>query len=316
MTRSSVPVEFDAPINALLGEADALRLMARTDATQQALDTLRARIVQLRQEIYSNLTPWQRVLVARHPERPRTRDHLSRLFTDFTELHGDRRFADDPGVVAGFARFDGQPVMVVGHQPPVVPTHSGDARPEGYRKALRCMRLAEKCGHPVVTFVDSAGTSPDVGSEARGMAEAIAHNLRELAMLAVPVIVVVTGDASGGTALALAVGDYLLMLEYAAYSVVPVETGATMVWADPTRTEDAADALKLTASDLVRLGVIDEVVPEPLGGAHADPVEASRLLAEPLRSALARQTAKPAETRVPERHARLRRIGLAGVQGA
>ena len=315
MTRSEAPVKFDAPINVLLGEAEVLRLMPRSEATQHELDNLRARIVQLRQEIYSNLTPWQRVLVARHPRRPRTRDHLSRLFTDFTELHGDRRFADDPGVVAGFAHFDGDPVLVVGHQAPL-PPHSGDARPEGYRKALRCMRLAEKCGRPVVTFVDSAGTSPDVGSEARGMADAIAHNLREMAMLAVPVVVVVTGEASGGTALALAVGDYLLMLEYAVYSVVPVESGAAMLWADRTRTGEAADALKLTASDLVRLGVIDEVVPEPLGGAHADPIAATRLLVQPLRSALARQTAMSAAARVTERHARLRRIGLAGLEGA
>ncbi|MDA1092697.1 MAG: acetyl-CoA carboxylase carboxyl transferase subunit alpha [Acidobacteria bacterium] len=315
MATSAESLDIDEPIEMLLSQAEELRLMPRTDATQQELERLGARVARLRQEIYSTLTPWQRVLVARHPQRPRTRDHLSHLFTDFTELHGDRHFADDPGVVAGFARFDGNAVMVVGHQRSL-PPDVRDARPEGYRKALRCMRLAEKCGRPVVTFVESAGLSPDVGSEARGMADAIAHNLREMAMLEVPVVVVVTGEACGGTALALAVGDYLLMLEYAVYSVVPAESAALMLWGDRARAGDAADGLKLTASDLIRLGVIDEVVPEPLGGAHADPVRASRLLFEPLRAALATQSARSRAARVDERHARLRRIGHAGIDGA
>lgn len=314
MAQVPASVEVDAPIAALLSEVESLRLLPRTPARQQTLDGLRSRVTQLRQEVYSSLTPWQRVLVARHPQRPRTRDHLSGLCTDFTELHGDRRFADDPGVVAGFARFGGEPVLVVGHQRPH-PAHTGGARPEGYRKALRCMRLAEKFGRPIITFVDSVGASPDVGSEARGMADAIAHMLREMTMLTVPVVVVVIGEGSGGTALALAVGDYVLMLEYAVYSVVPAENGASMLWGDGTRTEDAADALKLTASDLVRLGVIDEVVPEPLGGAHADPVAATELLTQPLRSALHHQASLSASTRVSERHARLGRLGLSGIDG-
>lgn len=314
VARVPASVEVDAPITALLNEIEALRLLPRTAARQQALDTARSRVTPLRQEVYSRLTPWQRVLVARHPKRPRTRDYLSRLCSEFTELHGDRRFGDDPGVVAGFARFGGEPVMVVGHQRPH-PGHAGGARPEGYRKALRCMRLAEKVGRPIITFVDSVGSSPDVGSEARGMADAIAHTLREMTMLAVPVIVVVIGEGSGGTALALAVGDYVLMLEYAVYSVVGAEHGATMLWGDATRTEDSADALKLTASDLVRLGVIDEVVPEPPGGAHADPVAATELLMEPLRSALRDQASLAANARVSERHARLGRLGLSDVAG-
>ncbi len=315
MATSAASYEFDEPINALLSRVEALCLMPRTPARQHELDGLRARVRQLRQEIYSNLTPWQRVLVARHPRRPRTRDHLLRLFTDFTELHGDRRFGDDPGVVAGFARFDGDAVLVVGHQRPRPPV-AGGARPEGYRKALRCMKLAEKFDRPIITFVDSAGGAPDVGSEDRGLADAIAHNLREMTMLEVPVVVVVVGEGSGGSALALAVGDYILMLEYAVYSVAPVESGAVMLWGDAARTTDAADALKLTASDLVRLGVIDEVVPEPLGGAHADPIGATRLLAQPLRSTLDRLTSMSSTTRVNERYARLRRLGLAGIDGA
>ena len=314
MTRTPASVEVDAPITALLNEVEALSLMPRTTTRQQTLETLRLRVTQLRQEVYSSLTPWQRVLVARHPQRPRTRNHLSLLCSDFTELHGDRRFADDPGVVAGFARFGGESVLVVGHERPH-PPHAGGARPEGYRKALRCMRLAEKFDRPIITFIDSAGASPDVGSEARGMADAIAHNLREMTMLAVPVVVVVIGEGSGGTALALAVGDYTLMLEYAVYGVVPAESGASMLWGNVTCAEDAADALKLTASDLVRLGVIDEVVPEPLGGAHADPIAATRLLAQPLRSALHRQTSLSASARVTERHARLGRLGLSGIDG-
>ena len=314
MTRPSASVDADAPITALLSEVEALRLMPRTAARQQTLDTLRSRVTQLRQEVYSSLTPWQRVLVSRHPQRPRTRDHLSQLCSDFTELHGDRRFADDPGVVAGFARFGGESVLVVGHERPH-PPHAGGACPEGYRKALRCMRLAEKFDRPIITFVDSVGASPDVGSEARGMADAIAHILRDMTMLAVPVVVVVIGEGSGGTALALAVGDHILMLEYAVYSVVPAESGAAMLWGDATCTEDAADALKLTASDLVRLGVIDEVVPEPLGGAHADPIAATRLLAQPLRSALQHQMSLSASARVTERHARLGRLGLSGIDG-
>jgi acetyl-CoA carboxylase carboxyl transferase subunit alpha len=177
------------------------------------------------------------------------------------------------------------------------------------------MRLAEKFDRPIITFVDSVGASPDVGSEARGMADAIAHNLREMTMLTVPVVVVVIGEGSGATALALAVGDYILMLEYAVYGVVPAESAASILWGDTACTEDAADALKLTASDLVRLGVIDEVVPEPLGGAHADPIAATRLLAQPLRSALHHQTSLSASARVTERHARLGRLGLSGIDG-
>lgn len=308
------PVDVDAPIAALVSEVEALRLLPRTPARQQALDALQSRVTRLRQELYSSLTPWQRVLVARHPERPTTRDHLSRLCRDFTELHGDRRFADDPGVVAGFARFGEEAVVVVGHERPH-PADAGGARPEGYRKALRCMRLAEKFDRPIITFIDSVGASPDVGSEGRGMADAIAHTLREMTMLTVPVIVAVIGEASGGTALALGVGDYVLMLEYAVYSAVPAESAASMLWGDGTRTEEAADALKLTASDLVRLGVIDEVVPEPLGGAHADPIASTELLTKPLQSALHHQASVSASARVAERHARLNRLGLSGIDG-
>ena len=314
MPRAAAFLEFDEPIDVLLSEIETLSLMPSTAERQRTLDGLRSQVTELRQEIYSRLTPWQRVLVARHPRRPRTRDHVSRLFSDFTELHGDRRFGDDPGVVAGFARFGEDAVLVVGHQRPG-PTFAGGARPEGYRKALRCMKLAEKFNRPIITFVDSAGTSPDVGSEERGMADAIAYSLREMTVLAVPVIVVVTGESTGGGALALGMGDHILMLEYAVYGVVPVESGAQMLWGDAAHTPEASDALKITASDLVRLGVIDEVVPEPLGGAHADPLAATKRLAEPLRSTLDHLASTSSDTRVARRHAKIRRLGLAGIDG-
>jgi len=317
---SSATLEFEEPITVLLTEIEALTLMPRTPARHQEIDALRDRVAQLRQEIFSHLTPWQRVLVARHPKRPYTLDYIARLFTEFTEIHGDRRFGDDHAIVAGFARFDGEPILVVGHQKgrdtkQKVYRNFGYARPEGYRKALRAMKLAEKFDRPIIAFIDTPAAYPGVESEERGVAEAIAYNLREMAMLSVPVVVAVTGEGGSGGALGLAVGDRILMQEYAIYGVIPPEGCAAILWRDTARKVEAADALKVTASDLVGLGVIDEVVPEPAGGAHTDPAEAVRLLAPALSRAVQTLRAAPPDLRLQKRHDRFRRLGLVGIDG-
>ena len=317
---SAASLEFEEPVNILLKEIEALSLMPRTPARQQEIDALRDRVVQVRQEIYSSLTPWQRVLVARHPKRPYTLDYIARLFTDFTEIHGDRRFGDDHSIVAGFARFDGEPILVVGHQKgrdtkQKVYRNFGYGRPEGYRKALRAMKLAEKFDRPIIAFIDTPAAYPGIDSEERGVAEAIAYNLREMAMLSVPVVVAVTGEGGSGGALGLAVGDRILMQEYAVYCVIPPEGCAAILWRDAARKVEAADALKVTASDLVGLGVIDEVVPEPVGGAHADPAKAVRLLAPALSGAVRILSATPPDLRLQQRHDRFRRLGLVGIDG-
>ena len=228
----------------------------------------------VRGEIYQQLTPWQRVLVARHPNRPTVLDYINRLFTGFTEIRGDRRFADDHAMVAGFAEYHGEPVMIVGHHKGGSDTRQkifrnfGYAKPEGYRKALRAMKLAEKFGRPVLAFIDTPAAYPGIESEERGIAEAIAVNLREMAALDTPIVVVIHGEGGSGGALGIAVGDRILMHEFAVYSVIPPEGCAAILWRDAKRKVDAANALKLTAPDLLRLGIIDTIVPEPTGGAH------------------------------------------------
>ena len=317
---STATLEFEEPITVLLTQIEALTLMPRTPTRHQEIEALRDRVAQLRQEIFSHLTPWQRVLVARHPKRPNTLDYIAQLFTEFTEIHGDRRFGDDHAIVAGFARFNGEPILVVGHQKgrdtkQKVYRNFGYARPEGYRKALRAMKLAEKFDRPIIAFIDTPAAYPGVESEERGVAEAIAYNLREMVMLSVPIVVALTGEGGSGGALGLAVGDRILMQEYAVYGVIPPEGCAAILWRDTARKVEAADALKVTASDLVGLGVIDEVVPEPPGGAHTDPAEAVRLLAPRLSRAVQTLRATPPDLRLQERHDRFRRLGLVGIDG-
>ena len=317
---STATLEFEEPITVLLSQIEALTLMPRTPVRHQEIDALRDRVAQLRQEIFSHLTPWQRVLVARHPKRPYTLDYIARLFTEFTEIHGDRRFGDDHAIVAGFARFNGEPILVVGHQKgrdtkQKVYRNFGYARPEGYRKALRAMKLADKFNRPIIAFIDTPAAYPGVESEERGIAEAIAYNLREMAMLSVPVVVAVTGEGGSGGALGLAVGDRVLMQEYAIYGVIPPEGCAAILWRDTARKVEAADVLKVTASDLVGLGVIDEVVPEPPGGAHTDPAEAARLLSPALSRAVQALRTTPPDLRLQQRHDRFRRLGLIGIDG-
>jgi acetyl-CoA carboxylase carboxyl transferase subunit alpha len=257
---------------------------------------------------------WQRVLLARHAKRPYSLDYIERLFTDFREIHGDRSFADDPAIVCGMGFFEGQPVMVIGEQKgrdtkQRFHRNFGMPKPEGYRKAIRVMKMAAKFGRPVVTFLDTPGAYPGIDAEERGQAEAIAHNLREMARLAVPVIVVVIGEGGSGGALALGVGNQVYMMDNAIYSVISPESCAAIIWRDSGKAELAAKALRITAADLHRLGLIDGIVPEPPGGAHEDWEEAARLLGETLRKALAELGRMPGEELVQQRYEKFRNMG-------
>src|SRR5215212_9603639 len=273
-------LEFEESLVPMLKEVDALSALPRTDARERELERLNHRLRVARTEIYAKLTPWQRVLVSRHPSRPDMLNYVDRLFTDFVEMHGDRRFADDHAIVAGTACYKGQPVMVVGHHKggdtkQKIYRNFGYARPEGYRKAMRLMKLAEKFHRPIVAFIDTPAAYPGVESEERGVAEAIAFNLREMAVLKVPIVVVITGEGGSGGALGIAIGDLILMQEYAIYSVIPPEGCAAILWRDSQRKVEAAEALKLTAPALLSRHIIDEIVPEPAGGAHTSLDEAA-----------------------------------------
>jgi acetyl-CoA carboxylase carboxyl transferase subunit alpha len=311
-------LEFEEPIGILLKEIEALSLLPESEQRTQSIAQLNARVTSIREQLYSALTPWQRVLVARHPSRPTTLDYIERLFTDFVEIHGDRRFADDSAVVCGMARLDEQELLVVGHQKgsdtkQKIYRNFGYARPEGYRKALRAMQLAQKFGRAIVCFIDTPAAYPGIESEERGVAEAIAYNLREMAMLTVPIVIVVHGEGGSGGALGIAVGDKILMHEFAIYSVIPPEGCAAILWRDAAKKVEAAEALKLTAPDLLRLGIIDEIVKEPVGGAHTDPEEATRLLRAALTSALAGAAAMDVETRLEQRYQKFRTMGSVGL---
>jgi len=311
-------LDFEEPLGILLKEIEALSLMPRSDARTGEIERLRARVEVLRAEIFQELGPWQRVQVARHAGRPVTLDYIERLFTDFDQIHGDRRFADDGAIVCGFARFHGAPVLVVGHQKgrttkEKIARNFGYARPEGYRKALRAMRLAEKFKRPILVFVDTPAAYPGIESEERGVAEAIAVNLREMAVLDVPIVVAVTGEGGSGGALGIAIGDRVLIQEFAIYSVIPPEGCAAILWRDAARKVEATEALKLTAPDLLKAGIVDEIVPEPVGGAHQDPARAAALLDAAVTAALAWASAMAPADRLEARYARFRSLGRAGV---
>ena len=313
-------LEFEEPIAVLLKEIEALSMLPKTEKRQQEIDGLHRRIESIRADIYAHLTPWQRVLVARHPARPTVLDYVARLFTEFTEISGDRRFADDHAIITGFARYKGEPVLVVGHHKggggdtkQKIYRNFGYARPEGYRKAMRAMKMAEKFGRPVIAFIDTPAAYPGIESEERGIAEAIALNLREMAALEVPIIVIVHGEGGSGGALGLAVGDWILMLEFAIYSVIPPEGCAAILWRDANRKVEAAEALKLTAPDLVQLRVIDEIVREPVGGAHTNPELAAELLDPALDRALRDSSALDTATRLERRYQKFRRMGDVGI---
>lgn len=310
-------LDFEEPIAVLLKEIEALSLLPRTPEREREIESLRRRADSIRAEIYGALTPWQRVQVARHPNRPNTLDYVERLFTDFTELHGDRCFADDHAIVAGFALYHDEAITVVGHQKgqdtkQKIYRNFGYARPEGYRKALRVMQMAEKFRRPIIAFVDTPAAYPGVESEERGVAQAIAYNLREMAVLGVPVVIVVTGEGGSGGALGIAVGDRVLMQEFAVYSVISPEGCAAILWRDAGRKVEAADALKITASDLLAMGLVDAIVPEPVGGAHTDHATAAALLDGPLARALAETIALADDVRFARRYEKFRQMGKLG----
>lgn len=302
-------VEIQDQIDKLVRMADQKGLDVSDD-----LRVLRRKLEVLREETYDNLTPIEQVQVARHPNRPYTLDYVGRIFTDWIELHGDRSFRDDEAIVAGWAQIEGHSVMVIGHQKgrdikENFRRNSGSSHPEGYRKALRLMRQAEKFGRPVVTFIDTVGAFPGIGAEERGQAEAIAMNLREMARLRVPTISVVIGEGGSGGALALGVTDRILMLEHAIYSVISPEGCAAILWRSAEHREKAAQALRLTSSDLLDLGVADEIIPEPPGGAHVDWDETAKGVGEALLRTLQELMGLEVEDLLESRWAKYEEIG-------
>jgi acetyl-CoA carboxylase carboxyl transferase subunit alpha len=306
--------QFEEPILRLRQRIEELSALPDDAAHRKEIERLREKAERVSREIYASLTPWQKTLVARHPSRPYTLDYIQSLVTDFVELHGDRKFADDPAIVAGLGHFRGRPVAVVGHQKgrdtkEKIRRNFGMPRPEGFRKALRVMRLADKFDRPILSFVDTAGAYPGIDAEERGQAEAIAVNLRAMAGFRVPIIVVVTGEGGSGGALALGVGDRILMLEHATYSVISPEGCAAILWKDASRKKEAAEALRLTAVDLKDFGVIDEIIPEPPGGAHADPAGAAAAVGEAVERHLSEVADLTSEERRERRYRKFRAMG-------
>ncbi len=309
-------LDFEGPIADLEGKIEQLRNVhedAELDITDE-IDQLSKKSDALLKDIYAKLTPWQISKVSRHPQRPYTLDYIEHLFTDFEELHGDRCFADDKAIVGGLARFNGQSVMVIGHQKgrdtkEKIVRNFGMPRPEGYRKAMRLMRLAEKFGIPIMTFVDTPGAYPGVGAEERGQSEAIGRNLYEMSELRVPVICTIIGEGGSGGALAIAVGDAMLMLQYSTYSVISPEGCASILWKSADKAADAAETLGITATRLKALGIIDKIINEPLGGAHRDYDATMQNVKKALQDALKTAQAKPVNDLMRDRFSRLMSYG-------
>ncbi|MDQ6891987.1 MAG: acetyl-CoA carboxylase carboxyltransferase subunit alpha [Acidobacteriota bacterium] len=305
---------FEEPILKLRQRIEELSALPDDAAHRRELDKLREKLDRVTREIYATLSPWQKTLVARHPARPYMLDYVAALMTDFVELHGDRKFSDDAAVVAGFACFRGVNVAVIGHQKgrdtkEKIRRNFGMPRPEGYRKALRVMELADKFQRPILSFVDTAGAYPGIDAEERGQAEAIAVNLRAMASFGVPIIVTITGEGGSGGALAIGVGNRVLMLEHSVYSVITPEGCAAILWKDAARKKEAADALKLTAADLKGFDVVDEIIPEPPGGAHADPAGATAAVGEAIERHLRPLLAQPPDERRDGRYRKFRALG-------
>ena len=309
-------LDFEKPIAELEDKLEKLAASSHArGGRQEDLNKLRARLHQLQAEIYAGLSAWQRTQVARHLQRPSTLDYIGRLCDSFIELHGDRAFADDHAIVGGLARFNGRPVIVIGHQKGKtlkerMYRNFGMPNPEGYRKALRLMRLAEKFGRPVLTFIDTPGAYPGIGAEERGQAEAIGRNLLVMASLQVPIVTVVIGEGGSGGALAIGVADRLLMLQHAVYSVISPEGCAAILWNDQSKATDAAEALNMTADDLQKLGITDQVIPEPLGGAHRDPMLSCDTVKKAIEAHLSELLELSTEDLLKRRYEKYRRIGV------
>ena len=308
-------LEFEKPLQELENRIIQLRASDDPGAVRDEIAKLEERLGRLQQRIYGNLTAWQRAQVARHPKRPHALDFFQLLLEDFVELRGDRVFGDDKAIVGGLARFEGEPVVVVGHQKgrdtrENIARNFGMPHPEGYRKALRLMQLAAKFRTPLITFIDTPGAYPGLGAEERGQGEAIARNLKEMAGLATPIVCVVTGEGGSGGALAIGVGNRVLMLEHAIYSVISPEGCAAILWADAAKAPEAAQLMRVTAADLLRLGAIDAIVREPAGGAHRNWAETAAHLRVALSDHLWELRSKSGEELVEERYDRFRRIGV------
>ena len=306
-------LEFERPLVEI--EQRLTELRASPNAARDEIGKLEERLRRLQHKVYGGLTPWQRAQIARHPKRPHTLDFIRLLLEDFVELHGDRLYGDDKAIVGGLARFEGEPVVVIGHQKgrdtrENITRNFGMPHPEGYRKALRLMELGAKFGKPIVTFIDTPGAYPGLGAEERGQGEAIARNLREMAGLGTPIVCVVTGEGGSGGALAIGVGNRVLMLEHAIYSVISPEGCAAILWGEASKAQEAAELMRVTAPDLLKLGVIDGVVPEPLGGAHRNWEETAENLRVALRKALGELRRRSSETLVADRFEKFRKIGV------
>jgi acetyl-CoA carboxylase carboxyl transferase subunit alpha len=314
-TSNGVVLEFERPIVDLERKIDELiRVGGSSPELRPQIAVLESRARDLQREIFAELSAWQKVQLSRHPARPYTLDYIERLVDGFVELHGDRRFADDPAIVAGFGLFEGTPVLIVGQQKgrstkEKVLRNFGQPKPEGYRKALRLMELAGRMRRPIICLVDTQGAYPGIDAEERGQAEAIAKNLEVMAGLPVPIVCAVIGEGGSGGAVALGVADRILMLEYSTYSVISPEGCASILWRDDTKKPEAAEAMKMTATDLERLGIVDEIVPEAAGGAHRDHGVTARNLGDVIRKHLAELILLPVETLQARRYAKFRRMG-------
>ena len=302
-------------------QIEELSKLLPNDNTAKDLERLRKRLEKLRKEVFSKLTPWQKVQLSKHPQRPFVQDFIELIFEDFVEIYGDRRFGDDPAMVGGMARFHGEPCIVIGTQKgrdtkQKLYRNFGMPKPEGYRKAMRLMKLAEKFSRPVFTFIDVVGAYPGIEAEERGQAEAIAYNLREMARLKVPIIVTITGEGGSGGALGIGVGDRVFMLEHAYYSVISPEGCAAILWKDQSKTEAAANALKLTSQDLKSMNIVDGIIAEPEAGAHTDHKLAAALVDRQLQQALRELKSVPIGKLIEDRYQKFRLLGSITEVGA